>query len=146
MNDTTIFEATEPRREHLEAINSLLPQLSQTASAMSIDDLEAITASPQSHLFLLNADGATVGMCVLAVYATPTGRKAWIEDLVIDSRARGQHLGRKLLSHVVEKARCYAPCTLMLTSRPSRVAANRMYQAAGFERKETNVYRMRIIG
>jgi ribosomal protein S18 acetylase RimI-like enzyme len=31
--------------------------------------------------------------------------------------------------------------TVDLTSRPSREAANRLYQQLGFERRETNVYR-----
>jgi hypothetical protein len=32
----------------------------------------------------------------------------------------------------------------MLTSNPKRIAANKLYQAMGFERKETNVYRMKL--
>jgi len=31
-----------------------------------------------------------------------------------------------------------------LTSRPSREAANRLYQRLGFERRDTNVYRFSI--
>ena len=31
--------------------------------------------------------------------------------------------------------------TIDLTSRPSREAANRLYQRLGFEMRETNVYR-----
>jgi ribosomal protein S18 acetylase RimI-like enzyme len=31
-----------------------------------------------------------------------------------------------------------------LTSRPSREAANRLYQRIGFERRETNVYRYNL--
>jgi ribosomal protein S18 acetylase RimI-like enzyme len=31
-----------------------------------------------------------------------------------------------------------------LTSRPSREAANKLYQAIGYQERETNVYRYRI--
>jgi ribosomal protein S18 acetylase RimI-like enzyme len=34
--------------------------------------------------------------------------------------------------------------TVDLTSRPSREAANRLYQRVGFERRDTNVYRYRL--
>lgn len=144
MNDIAIIEATEPSDKCLEAINNLLPQLSQTAEPMGMKDLEAVTSSNNCHLYLLYVNGAVEGMYTLSVYASPTGRKAWIEDLVIDISCRGRRLGHLLLNHAIEKTRCYSPCTLMLTSRSSRVAANRMYQSAGFERKETNVYRMKF--
>ena len=80
-------------------------------------------------------------MCTLATYLAPTGRKAWIEDVVVDSQMRGQKLGRQLIDRVVDEARRLAPCSLMLTSRPARVAANALYKSAGFEQRETNVYK-----
>lgn len=32
----------------------------------------------------------------------------------------------------------------MLTSNPTRIAANKLYQKLGFEQKQTNVYRMNL--
>ena len=86
-------------------------------------------------------DARIVAMCTLATYLAPTGRKAWIEDVVVDSQMRGQKLGRLLIDRVVDEARRLAPCSLMLTSRPARVAANALYKSAGFEQRETNVYK-----
>lgn len=144
MHNIEIFEATTPLTKYLTDINSLIGQLSDTASRITANDLERLTASAASHLFLANADGKTVGMCTLAVYDAPTGRKAWIEDVAVDSCFRGLHIGRRLVERAVEEARKYAPCTLMLTSRPTRVAANALYQSSGFEKKETNVYKMKL--
>ena len=36
--------------------------------------------------------------------------------------------------------------TVDLTSRPSREAANRLYQRLGFQRRDTNVYRYDLDG
>ena len=144
MHEPIIFEATEANIEYLKSINMLLPQLSQSALPMTIEALNAIITSPDTHLLLLKADGKIVGMCTLAVYYAPTGSKAWIEDIVIDNSMRGKKLGRLLIEHAIEAARKYSPCTLMLTSRPARVAANALYQSVGFEPKTTNVYRLKV--
>ena len=43
---------------------------------------------------------------------------------------------------MVEHARELGCRTVDLTSRPSREAANRLYQRAGFVPRDTNVYRL----
>lgn len=144
MHNIEIFEVTTSLPEYLTDINSLIGQLSATACPMTVHDFERLTASAASHLFLACAEGKTVGMCTLAVYDAPTGRKAWIEDVAVDSNFRGLHIGRRLVERAIEEARKHTPCTLMLTSRPARMAANALYQSAGFERKETNVYKMKL--
>ena len=35
---------------------------------------------------------------------------------------------------------------IQLTSNPARIAANRLYQSLGFERYETNCYKMMLLG
>lgn len=46
----------------------------------------------------------------------------------------------------MEQAKEYAPIELHLTSNPMRVAANKLYQSLGFQRKETNCYQMMTTG
>ena len=58
---------------------------------------------------------------------------------------RGQGLGRKLLEAIIDYAgNELGDVDLHLTSRPQRVAANALYQSLGFERRETNFYRLKI--
>ena len=64
-----------------------------------------------------------------------------MEDVVVDSSARGQGAGRALVEAAVAHAGELGARTVDLTSRPSREAANRLYRRAGFELRETNVYR-----
>ena len=74
-------------------------------------------------------------------FSIPTGIKAWIEDVVVDENARGKGVGKILMNHAMEEARSLGAKSLDLTSRSSREAANKLYQAIGFQERETNVYR-----
>lgn len=138
------FEVKEPSTEYIERINRLIRQLSPTANNITQNDMETLAKSTDSHLYLMTVDEEIAAMCTLATYWAPTGRKAWIEDVVVDEKYRGMKLGRMIVENVINEAHKYAPCTLMLTSRPTRIAANALYKSAGFDRKDTNVYRMVI--
>jgi ribosomal protein S18 acetylase RimI-like enzyme len=83
-------------------------------------------------------------MLTIGEYLAPTGRKVWIEDVVVDEAMRGRSLGRMLVEHAITYSKTTGGGTLMLTSRPSRIAANRLYRSCGFEPKETNMYRMSL--
>lgn len=141
-----IFELCESGEEYVSAINALLAQLSSNKAPFGMAELEALVAAPATHLFILELNGAVVGMLTLCEYLAPTGRKMWIEDVVVDSAVRGRSLGRALVEHAVDYAASLGNGSLMLTSRPSRVAANALYRSCGFEQRETNVYRMKLAG
>lgn len=58
---------------------------------------------------------------------------------------RGQHIGRKLMEHIIDFARReLGDVDLHLTSSPRRVAANNLYRSVGFQQRETNVYNLGI--
>lgn len=142
MATTTLIEAThysEPLRAQLQR---LLEQLTTAPIALSEERLRAVIDDPSSHLYLLEEGDAVVGMLTLGVYFSPTGSKAWIEDVVVDTSHRGRGYGRQLVAHAIAEAKRLGVEQLMLTSNPARVAANQLYQAMGFEPKATNCYRM----
>jgi ribosomal protein S18 acetylase RimI-like enzyme len=85
-----------------------------------------------------------VGSLTLATFPIPTGVRAWIEDVVVDSGARGHGVGEALNRAAIDEARSRGAITVELTSRPSRESANRLYLRLGFEPRETNVYRYTI--
>lgn len=125
-------------------INNLLEQLTGTVANATPNLLEAIISNPFSHLFVATIDGKTIGMCTICCYVSPTGGKAWIEDVTVDSCARGKGIGRMLVANAIDFVKALGGYTLYLTSRPMRVAANKLYCSMGFERKETNVYKMEL--
>ena len=142
MATTTLIEAThytEPLRAQLQR---LLEQLTTAPIALSEERLRAVIDDPSSHLYLLEEGDAAIGMLTLGVYYSPTGSKAWIEDVVVDASHRGRGYGRQLVAHAIAEAKRLGVEQLMLTSNPARVAANKLYQAMEFEPKATNCYRM----
>ena len=142
MTNIKIERITSADSSTAEAISLLLKQLSSQEFIFTERELAALINDPSSTLFLLYAEGKIAGMLTLGTYLSPTGRKAWIEDVVVDSAYRGKGYGKMLVVHAIEYARTLSPCTLMLTSNPTRIAANELYRASDFEPKITNVYRM----
>jgi len=80
-------------------------------------------------------------MLTLVVFRIPTGVRALIEDVVVSEEARGRGVGAALVDEALGLARQSGARTVDLTSRPTRVAANRLYERMGFERRETNCWR-----
>ena len=120
-------------------IQALVRQLSITAELPSKEFLNATAQSDNSEIFVMTYDGLLIGMAVLCRCMMPTGIKYWIEDVTIDKNYRGRHLGKRLVNHLTATLPQHSQ--VMLTSRPSRVAANAMYQRLGFKMRETNVYK-----
>ena len=149
MAQIEIIEATEVTDELVEAFQRLVPQLSSSNPPPSGAELQAIVASEASVLLLAvdrQADDRILGSLTLAWFRIPTGVRAWIEDVVVDGEARGRGVGEQLNRHALEVARSVGARTVDLTSRPSREAANRLYQRIGFAPRETNVYRYSLDG
>ena len=144
MTNIKIERITSADSSTAEAISLLLKQLSSQEFIFTERELAALITDPSSTLFLLFAEDKIAGMLTLGTYLSPTGRKAWIEDVVVDSAYRGKGYGKMLVEHAIEYARTLSPCTLMLTSNPTRIAANELYRASGFEQKITNVYKMSL--
>jgi ribosomal protein S18 acetylase RimI-like enzyme len=146
-DDLLIERVSAASEELVEAMARLVPQLSSSAAAPDLDALERIATAPGSSLLVARVASlgeAIVGSLTLVIYRIPTGLHAVIEDVVVDESARGQGVGAALLEEAVWIAQGHGARHVNLTSRPSREAANRMYERAGFVRRETNVYRKSI--
>jgi ribosomal protein S18 acetylase RimI-like enzyme len=106
--------------------------------------LQKIVSSDATLLLIAKLDGRIVGSLTLALFQIPTGLRAWIEDVVVDGSARGSGVGEALNTFAVNESRQRGATTIDLTSRPSREAANRLYQRLGFVQRDTNVYRFTL--
>ncbi|MGI9597764.1 MAG: GNAT family N-acetyltransferase [Acidimicrobiales bacterium] len=139
-----IIEVTEVTDELAAAFERLIPQLSSSNPPPSKEFLADIAASEASHLLIAVEDDYIYGSLTLVVFGIPTSIRAWIEDVVVDGEARGKGVGAALNERALDMAREMGATTVDLTSRPSREAANRLYQRLGFEARETNVYRFKL--
>ncbi len=127
--------------EVVEAFGRLLPQLSTSSKPLEAAALEAIVASPAVTVLLARSDGQIAGSLTLAMFPIPTGLRAWIEDVVVDESARGQGVGALLTEEALRLASAAGARTVDLTTRPSREAAGRLYERAGFQQRESRLYR-----
>lgn len=126
------------------AFESLIPQLSRSNPAPTEAELNEMVSSTASDVFIARVDGNIVGSLTLVTFRIPTGIRAWIEDVVVDESARGHGVGEALNQAAIGEARQKGAVTIDLTSRPSREAANRLYQRIGFVQRDTNVYRFSL--
>ena len=144
-----IREATEVDAGLVEAFVRLVPQLSRSSPPPTEAALAEIVASPCTVLLVAvdtdrSGPDAIVGSLTLAVFRIPTGLRAWIEDVVVDGSATRQGVGEALNRRALDVAAQRGARSVDLTSRPSREAANRLYQRLGFVARETNVYRQNL--
>lgn len=133
--------AAQASEELLAACHRLIPQLSSSAAPITVDELAEIVNGESTIMFVARVDNQIVGLLTLAVFRIPTAVRAWIEDVVVDSSARGHGVGEALNLAAIAEAKRRGAKTVDLTSRPSREAANRLYQRIGFVARDTNVYR-----
>jgi len=130
--------------ELIAAFNRLIPQLSRSAVVPTPELIREIVEA-QASTVLIARDSRDnrriVGLLTLVVFRIPTGVRAWIEDVVVDEAVRGRGVGEALSQEAVRRAVELGARTVELTSRPSREAANRLYQRLGFVRRDSSVYR-----
>lgn len=137
LNVIQVREVTGPL---LDAFARLMPQLAPQLAAPPAARLREIVAAPGTALFAAEAGGRVWGLLTLVWYDVASGRKAWIEDVVVDAAARGFGAGEALVRAAQAHAAAVGAGKVMLTSNPSRGAARRLYAKMGFKEAETTVF------
>lgn len=141
-----VEQVKEVNTEIVQAIQNLFPQLTQFSPIPDEDALRKIVQSQASSLWIAKNEGEEIiAMLSLAIYRTTTGIHAWIEDVVVDQKARRQGVANKLTQAALEFAHQNGAKAVSLTSRPEREAANQLYQKLGFELVNTNLYRKNLL-
>ena len=128
----------------VQEVIALMGELDSTIT-VTPEMIKRTVEAPGTHFIAVTTEEHIIGCATLCVFESPTGKKASVEDVVVSSAYRGQHIGKQLMQHVIEYAKTLVPINLQLTSRPERVAANKLYQSLGFQKRETNAYRMEIM-
>lgn len=142
MNKTRITSEREFTPELLAAVNHLLPQLTSHATPMTENALRLLLQTEATRLYTIRDEQDRIcGMCTLCFTLMPTGKKCWLEDVVVDDACRGKGYAKLLVAEVYEESKRLGAKSLNLTSRPVREAANKLYTGQGFKLRETNVYR-----
>lgn len=140
MTDLTVSRLHSLTDDDARAIESLLPQLSLSAT-FDRALLEASIAHEAIDLFVARLDGEIVGMATLVSFPLPTGVRGHVDDVVVDESRRGEGIGRRLLDDIIRVAHDRRMRTLDLSSRPSRQAAIGLYESLGFTRRDSVLMR-----
>lgn len=128
--------------EIYSAFGLLIPQLNPTVALPTREDLETILSSGYATLLIIrNRENQISGSLTLVTFHTPTGTHAWIEDVIVNESERGHGCGEALTRTAIALAKEKGAKAVDLTSRPERVAANRLYQRLGFQLRQSNLYR-----
>ncbi len=139
----TIEELGNVTTKVLEEINALIPQLSSSSKPMTYARLLEMLKEGSSVLVVRDGQNI-IGIGMVVIYNVPTEKRAWLEEITIDETYRGQGWGEKLSQALIDIARKQHVDRVYLSSNPDRIAANKLYQKLGFEKKETNVYRLKL--
>jgi ribosomal protein S18 acetylase RimI-like enzyme len=131
-----------PTDEIVAAFARLLPQLSRTAAALDRTAVARMLACDANTVFMARVAGEIVGTLTLVMVPIPSGLRARIEDVVVDSTARGHGVATALTGAAIIAARAARARTLDLTSRPERDSAGRLYERLGFRERDSRVYRL----
>ena len=138
----TIRPVTEVTKSLTDAYKVLITQLSSSSNPPTEDALQRIIESDSAQILIAeDENGGILGTMTLIIFQIPTGIRAWIEDVVVDSSARGRGIGKRLNLAALELAKQAGAKTVDLTSRPARKEANQLYKDIRFIQRETNVYR-----
>jgi ribosomal protein S18 acetylase RimI-like enzyme len=136
---------TQADEELYDAFQRLIPQLTNNNPPPSLNDLADLVRDASSTLMVARDDsGKIVGALTLSVYRVPTGIRSIIEDVIVDTSARGQGIGDALMKYAINLASEKGAQNITLTSNPMREAANRLYVRVGFKKRETNAYQYKF--
>jgi ribosomal protein S18 acetylase RimI-like enzyme len=113
-------------------VQSLLEQLSEDASVVTDD----------APTYVAETDGELVGMVTLCLYTTLTGRKAFLDHLVVAAGWRRRGIGGALVRYAIERAVAAGASRIDLTASERKVAGRALYESLGFRERDTRSFRL----
>ena len=142
----TISKLEKATEKELIEIVALISQLRHDVSEHvgALSDLEDIVSNKDVAMLVAKDEDKIIGMATLYVMTKVGKRVSNVEDVVVSDAYRGQGLGEKLMQALIEEARKRKVKSLSLTTKPDRVAANKLYQKLGFKAANTNSYKLNL--
>lgn len=146
LTDITIEKIKTFSPELTPLIDALAKQIGQNYEGITDEALKQIIDSDVTHLLIAKdkENGQLIGMITLVIYRIPYKTKGWLEDLVVDQSYRGRGVATLLLENAIDLARTLHVKKLDFTSKPERESANNLYAKLGFQKRNTNVYRLSL--
>lgn len=118
-------------------IAALFTQLTEVREPLPVR--EVLRQPNPAVIFLCTEGDRVLGMGCMARYAVLSGKKGWIEDVVVASDARGQGIGRKIMDRLLEFGRSEMLVEILLFTGKQRKPALALYESLGFKRKNSHL-------
>ncbi len=81
-----------------------------------------------------------IGIALMCNYSVISGKKAWIEDVVVDENYRGNGIGKKLIEKLLDEAVKKELDEVLLFTEDHRTPAINLYKKLGFKLKNSKIY------
>lgn len=109
------------------------------------EELLAIFNNPKTPVFVAAENGQVYGHCFTIFQESPFSTNMiphqylFIDDLCVDEKARGKHVGQKLYEHVMKFAKENGCYSVTLNVWEGNDSARKFYEHMGFQVKETQM-------
>lgn len=113
---------------------------SELTNSQPLSLTEVFASKQPPHIVICVENQTIIGMATMAVYDAISGRKAWIEDVIVSPSHRKRGIGEHLTLHLLEKAKELNASAVLLYSNPKREAAHRLYKRLGFTEKGSTLF------
>jgi phosphinothricin acetyltransferase len=117
-----------------ELVKQLLPNKKQIELSKIIEEKNQITVA------YCKDNEKIIGIASMCTYVVISGNKGWIEDVIVDTKARGKGIGQKLIEKLLEVAETMELSEVLLFTADHRTAAISLYTKLGFKQKNSRVY------
>ena len=129
------------KEDHAEVLE-LFKQLNDSIESF---DAQSIINDNNCYCVVLEENGGVKGFGALILHHVPTrGLVGRLEDIIIGEASRQKGFGRKIVEHLIEKAKNMGAASIDLTSNPQRIAAHSLYESLGFQKRDTGSYRKEL--
>ena len=123
-------------------VEALLRQLSASAQPLVV---EKMLENSHCNCLVMEIEAQVIAFgCLLVNYVPTAGEIGRIEGVVVAEEYRGQGLGQLLVENLLKHAKNKKIKRIDLTSNATRLAARRLYGKLGFEKVDTDVFRLEL--
>ena len=130
-------------------VRGLLRQLTDDDEAVddfSVETLKRTLVGQKAHIVTLWTDNkkTLVGIGMLTVRQHMLRKVAHIDEVVVDEAYRGRGFGKIIVGALIDLARSASVHHIDLSTRSHRFAAIGLYKSLGFQKSETNCFRLHL--
>ena len=111
-----------------------------TTAAIIHDQLAQITTARDNEVLIVQESDHSVGMAIVQLLPKLPKIECRINEVVVTRTMQGQGYGGKLMKACEQWAWDHGADLIEFSARPSREAANHLYQKLGYTLRHTNTY------